>query len=407
MPTSTPKPHRYLLPTESAKPVPVPMGLAGFPTEREGHPIEYRSKEICRAGRSVRDVAGNQFDITRERMDRWVENFRKMLANGMTVPLPTKHFDYDSKDNRGFVVAMERKGDSLYATEQLIGADAVLDAARNDQSVFIDFNLPDDRGNVYDEVISHVAMTPCPQVTGLSGFAKVAASRGAVVDAVVLLDSPATATQTERSPEMDPIVKLFREQLGVADSIPDTDLPAVLTAKLAEAKTTGKTEADTAHAVALSRITTERDEAKAQATVAMGRAAPAMPDENTQLLLMESLAVRRDEAIRSGGITAHVATQLEALLCPGGKPSAVALSRNAGEPHPLAFRLFALLSENKPGEAKNGAKTGQQAVALARTTPVSDSPEQRTEAEAKAAEESVLSQSPLGRDILAARRKAS
>lgn len=183
---------------------------------------------------------------------------------------------------------------------------------------------------------------------------------------------------------MDPVIKLFREQLGVADTIPDTELPAVLTAKLAEARTTGKTEAETAHAAALSRVTTERDEAKAQAVAMSRNAPPAMPDENTQHLLMESIETQRDNAIR-GGLKAHVAKSVVELLCPGGKPSPVALSRNGSDSRPLIFSLLKLLSDSPGGEPIDGkSKTGvQSAVPLSRTPAEGDTDTATVAADAK------------------------
>lgn len=379
---------RFILPTDSAEPRAVPMSLSGYPTEIEGQPVEYRRKEICRAGRTVRDVSGNPFHVTRDRIDKWTRSFERQKENGIPVFIPTKHSEILSSDNRGYVVEMAREGDSLYAVEQLIGEDAIRDVARNDQSVYIMLNAEDDRGNVYDECIQHVALTPAPQITGLNGFAKVAASRGPAADAVVL--TLATTSEPERSFEMKPeLSQKLREKLGVAKTVTDEQLAEqALEAFLIPPKP------DATATAAMSRLEEEnkalikeRDEHKEKA-VAMSRLNPKV-DDDTAFLVGESIATKRDIAVNNGAVTPAIAKELDKLFSDGDKPSVVAMSRLPGSAKPLAMRVWETLADNKP--AALGEKTGRQdkTVAMSKLKEGGDDDGEGTPEEQKALRERV------------------
>jgi hypothetical protein len=366
---------------------PVPMSLAGFPKEVDGHPVEYRRKEICRAGRVVQDVEGNPFPITRERLDKWVKNFDRLQTAGHKVFIPTRHTEIESKDNRGYVVAMSREGDGLFAVEQLIGEDAVRDAARNDQSVYIKRDFRDDQGNHFDEFIQHVALTPAPQVSGLGGYAKVAASRGPDTEALIL-----KAASTEGSPAMDPILKTLRERLGAADGVPDEKLTELLDQQLATAKAAGRAEAETATAAAMSRLSDERDTAVA---------ASRLPDAG---VLKDRAALKRDRinlAVERGDMPSVVANRLKEKLVASDKPCAIALSRLNDQDEDMIDVVLGAFAGTKLGPQIIGEKTGSQApVALARPDP--DGKNAQTPEQVEAEVKKHLAQTDLGRRALAA-----
>lgn len=336
------------------------MALAGFSREIDGQPVEYRRKEICRAGRTVKDISGNPFSITRERIDKWIDNFQKQSENGTKVFIPTKHTEILSTDNRGFVVSMERDGDSLYAVEQLIGADAIKDAARNDQSVYIKSDLQDDQGNVYEgEYIQHVALTPAPQITGLNGFAKVAASRGADAEAVILFATPENRSDPMSFQLKKETAAKLRTKLGVADDVGDEKLAEHAFEKLLNP------EPDATATAAMSKLTEERDalikerDEQKDKVVAMSRLNPKV-DDDTAFLVGESIATKRDIAVNNGAVTPAIAKELDKLLMDGDKASTVAMSRLPGSSKPLAMRFWEILADNKPADLRE--KTGRQTI---------------------------------------------
>jgi hypothetical protein len=363
----------YLLPVAAGRSTLVPMGLEGFPSESEGQPIEYRRKEVSINGRVLKDVKGRPFPITKDRLDKWVTHFNQMSANGMRVPIQNKHFNVTADDTRGYVVKLERDGERLYAVEQLIGPDAILAASRNDQSVFIDVNVRDDRGNVYDEAITHIAFTATPQVTGLSGYAKVAASRGAVVDAVVLHQ----ATPQHRSFSMNAeLSKKLRAKLGVADDVGDEQLAEQVGARfLADAET-------------LAAVTRERDTAVAASR--QQAPAPVAASMTPEMVgdLHEIATGKINLAVERGDLPSAIAERLKESLAKDGKPAPVAMSRsdvtNGKEPWRYVLDLFGGLGLGP--KVTGQPKTGPQGAPVAASRPDPDgAPDaEKTAADARA-----------------------
>src|SRR6476660_254790 len=116
---------------------PLPLGLAGLPTEIEGKPVYYRRKEICHVvnepHRGRRDPVTGQpviVDIPASRLDLWAQTFKKRAAKGIKPFLYPRHLDLengeqaDARHTQGYLIDVERDGEKLYGTLQLIGEDA-------------------------------------------------------------------------------------------------------------------------------------------------------------------------------------------------------------------------------------------------------------------------------------------
>jgi hypothetical protein len=382
-------PQGYLLPVAAGRSTLVPMGLEGFPSESEGQPVEYRRKEVSINGRVLQDVKGRPFPITKDRLDKWVSHFNQMQANGMRVPIQNKHFDVTADDTRGYVVKLERDGERLYAVEQLIGPDAILAASRNDQSVFIDVNVRDDRGNVYDEAITHIAFTATPQVTGLSGYAKVAASRGAVVDAVVLHQ----ATPQHRSFSMNAeLSKKLREKLGVASDVADEQLAEQVGARfLADAET-------------LATVTRERDTAVAASRQQPAPVAASM-DPATLADRHEIATDKINLAVAKGDLPSVIAEKLKgAISGTDGKPVPAAMSRGdaTGGKEPWRYVLDLFDGTGMGPKVTGQPKTGPQGAPVAASRPDPDGKNVQTPEQVEAEVKKHLAQTDLGRRALAA-----
>jgi hypothetical protein len=155
---------------------PLPLALAGLPDELLGRRCHYLRKELAKVGEYVHRGTGKAFAITRDRMDGWIRAFKKRAGKGIKAPLTKQHtLNPKADDAVGYVVALSRQGDSLYADLQFIGDDALALAARNDVSLCAVTDVLDGDGDKHAEAIDHIALTPIPALTNLGGYVKIAA----------------------------------------------------------------------------------------------------------------------------------------------------------------------------------------------------------------------------------------
>lgn len=160
--------HSFLLSTGPALPISAAKTKSGVPSQ-------FFRKEIIRDGHYVKVEDGIKFEVTPELRAHWVTTFSRMKRNGVPVPIPAGHTD-DAENNHGFVRSIFAEGESLFATIELIGKDAVDLAARNHVSIFVPPEFPDGKGNIYKRPIRHIALTPTPVIPGLGDWESVAAS---------------------------------------------------------------------------------------------------------------------------------------------------------------------------------------------------------------------------------------
>src|SRR5438045_7533435 len=117
---STPLPVRLHLAGSAGDGTPLPLGLAGLPTEIEGKPVFYRRKEVCHVAcephRGQRDPATGQpilVDVPITRLDAWTGTFKKRLAKGIKPFLYPRHLDIengeqaDARDTQGYLIDVE------------------------------------------------------------------------------------------------------------------------------------------------------------------------------------------------------------------------------------------------------------------------------------------------------------
>jgi hypothetical protein len=150
-----------------------------------GVPIYRFRKEIIRCG-NFNTAEGQPFTVDRNSLKNWADTFRLMAANKVPVPVPADHMKIDGDSNRGYVVGMEAKGDSLFAIMDLIGPKAPKLAASNDVSIFSEPEWTDGEGHTYQWPIRHVALTPDPRIPGLTGFVPIAAANKQIINVPLL-----------------------------------------------------------------------------------------------------------------------------------------------------------------------------------------------------------------------------
>lgn len=134
-------------------------------------------KELIKIGDYVKASTGQKFTVDAALLSHWAATFSEMAKNGVVVPIPSTHAGAGDPDKaRGRVKTLFVDGDSLIMTCELIGEDAIAAAERNDVSIHSPPEFTDGKGNMYQQPITHVALTPEPLVPGLSEFISIAAS---------------------------------------------------------------------------------------------------------------------------------------------------------------------------------------------------------------------------------------
>lgn len=342
---------------------PLPLVLAGYPAEIEGKPVTYRRKEIVRAGDWVHRGTRQPFSITRERMDQWAAAFNKRLSAGIKPFVPDHHTDDPkAKDNHGYVVGLNRDGDSLYADLQLIGTEALDLIAKNDVSVYVKADGIDAKGNPSGEHLHHVALTPDPNQPHLGPFVTIAASAGGSAVDVPIYES-ATAS-TKELPMLKPeTLTALRTKLGLKPEATDAEVAEQAAALALNPPADPQV---TALSASVTTLTTERDTFKAELDTAKAQvlslsANTAPTDPMLAGLYGEQFDMRMEAAIESG--LPKAAADSIATLFRGndGTPTALALSACAvpvAEGKTKASRLGIAVMDWAHKLAKGGFGTG-------------------------------------------------
>jgi hypothetical protein len=332
---------------------PVPMGLAGYPTEADGVPIFYRKVKVGQVGKWTHRGTGEPFEISPARADEWVRNTKALSAAGVKPFIPGQHREeFNAADNFGYVEDVARDGDDLYAVFALYGDGARKAAAVNSRSLYVVKDAIDAKGNVYPgETITHIALVPNPALPNLGGTLKIAASAsGGPAREVRIFTLSAAA---ERSPLMKPetIAKL-RAKLNLAADVKDEDVAERAAALALADPPPDKGPEVVALSAKVKTLETERDAIKAEAeTLKLSAAsAPPNPDGVTLAMYQDVIGGKRESAVAAGTVSEARAKEIDALLADAsGRPTPLALSGCGSRKRPLAFELWDLLS--KPDEA--------------------------------------------------------
>jgi len=156
---------------------PIVLTLQTFPAIlvlSNGMP-RYR-KELIKVGKYIKDSTKQGFEVTAEILDEWVMTFNRWIANGNKVPIPLGHDAIDEPDkNRGWLTRMYREDNTLFGELDL--SDEKL-ALTTDVSVCIENGIVDGLGEIYKQLITHVALCTNPVIPGLANFERLSLSRG-------------------------------------------------------------------------------------------------------------------------------------------------------------------------------------------------------------------------------------
>lgn len=383
---------------------PVPLGLAGLPDELEGRRVHYRRKEIAKVGDYTHRGTGQKFAITRARMDAWVRAFKARIAKGIKPFVPDRHtLSPKAGENFGYVVALSRDGDSLYADLQLIGDEALALAARNDVSLCAVADALDADGEKYSECLHHVAFTPDPALGNLGGYVKIAASASPFADNPVFELTAGTSPKGAPMPfAFDPeLGRKLRDKLALDASVPDEQVAVVAAEHVAAAiDVSQKAQQDAQRVTALTaentRLKSELSSAN-EKVLALSADAPKPLDPRTLSLMRRTFKADREKAVTSGVISEAGMAAIDNLLGVN-RPDGLALSLSAGANDDEADMVYSRLCEiiaTHPG-VKTNAQIQRSKLSLSGTGGNPDAP---------ASEErkrELLRETPLGQAALAA-----
>lgn len=340
----------------------IPLGLAGHPTVIEGEPVRYYRKECFRAGRwhHPNEVDVHEVDVAR--LDKWVSHFKRFVENGAKVFIPPRHQGFNAKQNFGWVIGLEREGESLYAILQIIGEDGFRAVARNDVSVYVGPAV-DNTGHVYDEALQHVALCPNPAMHGLGPFVPLvfpedqlsqvglAASSGVAAEAPVL----SYAADKESDMNRETLLQLLGMTEEQTQGKTDEQLLAMLRQRVTEGVTAAQELASVRQQLTtLQQQVTQKDQAIQQITqqrdgLQQRIAASADQPSSTVLSLMADNHRMRIEGLRDGGkITTGLADGLMKLAGLGENqaPSVIAMSSTSEGGPSLLVQILDLLKEH-------------------------------------------------------------
>jgi hypothetical protein len=339
-------------------------------------------KDLIRVGRYRHPTKRFTVRVDRRRLDHWAHTFWRMSANGVRVHIPADHSDA-AADNRGYVLALRRVGDRLMALCQLIGADAIRDAARNQVSIGVAPSFIDGHGHIYHDAIVHVALTPVPVVPGQGEF--LAAETLPFEPAGDLHDARAARSRLRVSSTLAGAAPAGVLTLAAAHSSNGRVSPPQRRAHMAQKLLPCSEEnLSTLHDL-IPGLSDAPDEQKlekilqfVQSLIAQGIASPpdaAEPpagqadlsladpaDSQVRQALLDAVRTKRDLCITRGALTPAVADALLARLIPQSDSAVIGLSRHDGLPETLALSVFTALADNRP--ILPGQRTGAQPSGL-------------------------------------------
>jgi len=331
---------------------------AGPQTKADGRVERRFRKELIRTGHYVKAEDGIEFEVTPQTLTHFVEQFERMKANGVRIPVPNGHKNAGNADaNRGYVEELFVEDDTLVGVLRMVGDDGIAAAQRSDVSIFVPIEFTDGKGNKYTRPIEHVALCTDPVVPGLGEFIPLAASKESRMTKLELAKKLAKTLKLAAELTEENAEKLLEE--GIQELIAARDKAAEeLKAKEAEV-TEAKTEAE-------------------QLKVAASRKA----DPLMVKLAADNARLKLDGLVAASRLTPAARDKLAAaLLGKDNEKLAVALSR--GDDGSAIDAIVAALSDNTP--IKTGEKSGPQtSVALSKGNDSTDEPAVVREAKRRA-----------------------
>jgi hypothetical protein len=314
-----------------------------LPAEVAGKPASYFWKDMIHSGNYVHPGQGFSLAVDRDRLKRWADTGRQLLAAGVAIPINCDHSDA-ARDVVGYVKEFKLDGDRLLGLCQFIGDDAALMAARNLVSVGIDPDFTDGQAREWGEVVVHLALTPVPVVPNQDQFVQMPTAEGQMPNEREGTALPCSAEQLQT------LCALIGEDVGAEDCV----------SRIIDRLQSPTDPESVGRAVDLQA---ELAAAREEIFHLSARMPQQMPPD-AEAAIAESATAKFDAAVDRGFLSPGARDQLVAMLVRGGdgKTNIFALSR-AGNPRGdrcLALGIAEILLDNEP--ISLGERTGLQAM---------------------------------------------
>jgi hypothetical protein len=326
----------------------------GLPKDVNGEPTFHAWKEVLRPRRFI-DAAGTAHEVTSDRIRMLASNFAKLAGKGRRPSLPSHHpkpgEQKDALHNLGHALdARVNDAGGLEVLCQFVGADAIRASARNHASIGTVQDYTDDDGEVFAEVIDHIAIVPDPRLADLNGFQPaLAASSGPAVSAVVVSPAPTpAAAPNTRSIAMPADFAPLRKALSLADTVTDEQVIA----KAAEAVT---------NATATLAAEKARADAAETAKLELSNSIPRQADPEILKDRMGVFSDKLDNLMEHNKCTPQQKEAAMAIVAPGGQPAAMMLSQSVTTgPASAILKLLELANTNPFGQKSDAQPVGRQ-----------------------------------------------
>ena len=339
---------------------------------------------MIHAGNYVHPAKGFSLAVDQQRLQRWAETGRQMLAARVAIPINCDHSDA-ARDVVGYVKDFKLDGDRLLGLCQFIGDDAALTAARNSVSVGIDPDFTDGEAHKWGEAVVHLALTPVPVVPDQDQFLRADDSEGQgnmedqTGGTPSPQPSPGVPGEGENEEEGQAALPCTPEELQTLRDLIGQDVAAEeCVARIIQRLQQTPTKqpppqgpADSSAGTLPSpgvpgegeRLKAELAAAREEVLQLSMRVPQALPGE-VEAVMTESTTAKFDAAVERGSLSPAARDRLVATLVRGGdgKANVIALSRSAnpGGERCLAMAVAEILLDNQPVQL--GESTGLQAM---------------------------------------------
>jgi len=320
-------------------------------------------KELVKEGTFV-DGQGRTQTFTRADLRTWTFETNRYIDNGNLPAMPIEHTK-DPEQNRGSVLrvklAKNRKGEwAIFGICKFRDAEAEKMATSVDCSVFVEPNYVDGKGNKYKAVITHLALTNYPVVSGLEGFdyIQLSLSKG----------KPKMASEALLALAKSMKIRTMANDDDATLSKRITKRHAQMSAKLAAFKKPGADDEETDDEETDDKkpFAKKKPVASGKKKVAASRTpAPATVPGAMLGLLRDNRKLKLSKLVDDGKISPAQEKKLVKQYCDDASLT-IACSKTGADTD--FDSMISILEENTVALSLEGSKTGAQAIRLSQET---------------------------------------
>ncbi len=152
--------------------------------------------------------------VTKERMQKWIDAFENYKKVGGDVHIPLRHSD-DPDKNTGWLEKLLIENDKLMGIVEITEPEIAEKIERKTikgASISITPDFLDEKGNAYDEMLDHVALTVIPQIRGQGPFVRLESGE---FESLISADERGNQNAQEKEViTMEEDIKQLKEQIA-------------------------------------------------------------------------------------------------------------------------------------------------------------------------------------------------